>query len=223
MKKRLLVFVCVWLSALLLLASNQARARDGPLIPSQHNLPFVPASPKPEPPTEIPLPEELPRIPKAKPTPTISEGTRVTAELKVKRCALYEPIIVRWIEMEKSPDDDFYNLTFDDLPMLMAIMAAESGCDPSVVSSADAIGLFQIIPRDWLPFGKKLKNNSYNIYTGLWMLDRTLTKTGGDWRTTIAWWNCGQPKVEADECGSKGGYNFADHVIEFWKPLFEKE
>jgi hypothetical protein len=128
------------------------------------------------------------------------------------------------MEMDKAPSDDFYNLTLDDIPLILAIMAKESACNPDAISNDghESVGLFQIIPRDWLPFGGKVKQNAANVFTGLWMLDRTLTKTGGDWRTTLAYWNCGQPKVEADACGTKGGYHFADHVISFWLPLFTK-
>ncbi len=150
----------------------------------------------------------------------MSEGTKVTAELKVKRCGLYEKIVVRWIEMEKSEKDEFHNLTLDDVPLIMAVMAAESGCDPNVVSSANAIGLMQVIPRDWLP---DVRSDGMNVYTGMLILDRSITIADGDVRYALAAYNCGFVKVDADECGTKGGVHYADKVLNFWKPLFSKE
>ena len=150
----------------------------------------------------------------------MSEGTRVTAELKVKRCGLYEKIVVRWLTMEMAEKDKFHNLTLDDVPLIMAVMAGESGCDPDVKSSAGAIGLMQVIPRSWLP---DVRSDGMNVYTGILILDRSIDLAAGDVRLALAFYNCGVPKVEADACGTKGGLAYADKVLNFWKPLFVKE
>jgi len=150
----------------------------------------------------------------------MTDAVRVTAEMKVKRCALYEKIVVRWFEMEMAAEHDFHNLTIDDTDLVLAVMAAESGCDPDVESGAGAIGLMQVIPRDWLP---DVRSDSMNVYTGMYILDRSIDIADGDVRYALAFYNCGEPKVLADECGTKGGLHYADKVLNFWLPLFSKE
>ena len=196
----------------------QAQARDGPTSITQTPTPAATATATPSPSsTPFPTPAE-PKPPRQTQTPT-PDGVAVSAGWTVNRCQPYVRIVVRWLEMEMSPGDGFDHLTLDDLPLILSIMAAESGCDPHTESYAGAIGLMGVIPRDWLP---DVRTNGLNVYTGMYILDRTLTKTDGDLRRALGAYNCGFVKLDANECGSRGGYAYAEHVLHFWLPLFTK-
>ena len=217
-RKILIAAWASWFVVVVILVSSRAQARDGPLIPTHTITPSVTPTSSPTP-TKTPRPTATP-TPTRIPTPTLEPGVAVTANYKVRRCALYEKIIVRWIEMEKSPKDEFHNLTLDNVPLVMAIMAAESGCDPYVKSSAGAIGLMQVIPRPWYA---DVRQNGMNVYVGMYILDRSIDLADGDVRLALAFYNCGVPKVEADACGTKGGVHYADKVLDFWLPFFIQE
>ena len=194
----------------------QVEARAGPeLISTSPPTSTVTATVNPSPfPTSIKTPTSI-----SIPTPT-PNGVEVTAMLTVKRCLQYNRIIIRWIEMEKAEKDDFHNLTLDNVPLVMAIMAAESSCVPHTKSSAGAIGLMQVLPRDWLP---DVRSNGMNVYTGMYILDRSISNADGDVRLALAWYNCGEIGVAENKCGAKGGYVYAENVLNFWLPYFVKE
>jgi hypothetical protein len=204
---------------MLLIASTfgcQVEARAGPELtstppPTSTETATVNLSP-------VPTPIKIP-ISISTPTPN---GVEVTAMLTAKRCLQYKHIAVRWIEMEKEEKDEFHNLTLDEVPLVMAIMAAESGCEPHLTSNDghSSIGLMQIIPRDWLP---DVRTNGMNIYIGMYILDRSIDLADGDLRLALAYYNCGVPKVEANKCGKNGGVNYAEKVLNFWLPYFTKE
>lgn len=182
--------------------------------------PTTTPSPEPPPTPPEPTPTETPEPPATEtpePTETPDPAIEVTARYKVRRCLLYVSIPTRWITMEMAPEHAFHNLTLEDVPLVMAIMAAESGCDEDVESGAGAIGLMQVIPRDWLP---DVRSNGMNVYTGMYILDRSIDLADGDVRFALAYYNCGVPKVEEGSCGSKGGLVYADKVLDFWLPRF---
>jgi len=153
-------------------------------------------------------------LPEPVPTPN---GWMVTALETVERCHHYGRIVDFWFEMDKAPEDDFYYLGPEHKNLILAVMAAESACLPDQVSSADAVGLMQVIPRPWYP---GVHSNNLNVYWGMYILDRSIMK-GGCIRNGLAAYNCGFVKLRAGECGSKGGYHYADNVLGFWLPLFE--
>lgn len=220
-------FALIAFFAVALVASTlggNVEARAGPQPVPTPPPPTATATVNPTPtltPTSTPYPTSTP-TPTPIPTPTMSPGVEVTARLKVNRCMLYAKIPVRWIEMEKAPKDDFHNLTLDDVPLIMAIMVAESGCDPHAVSSDGhgSTGLMQVIPRPWYA---DVSGNGMNVYVGMYIFDRSLDLSDGDKRLALAYYNCGVPKVEADACGTKGGVHYADKVLNFWLPLIEEK
>jgi hypothetical protein len=212
------VVATIFLIVIVMLGWSSVETGAGPPL---DEITITPLSP-PTPPEPTPPPTETPEPPATeipKPTSTPDPAIEVTANYKVRRCLLYAEIPERWIVMEKAPKDQFNNLTLDDVPLVLAVMAAESGCDPHLTSTDGyaSIGLMQIIPRDWLP---NVRSNGMNVYTGMYILDRSIDLAYGDVRLALAYYNCGVPKVEADACGSHGGLNYADKVLDFWLPRF---
>lgn len=106
-------------------------------------------------------------------------------------------------------------------PLILAVIAAESGGNPRARSRAGAIGLMQIIPRSWIGTEAELFDPNYNVRAGTWHLSLSLQLADGDLRTALAYYNCGPARVEADRCGTYGGYIYADDVLDHWVPLFE--
>ena len=156
------------------------------------------------------------------PTPTMEPGVAVTAHWKVRRVLTYKRNVEWWLAMEKEPDHDFLWLTDEYIPLILAVMAAESGGDPKLVSSAGAIGLMQVIPRSWTASESRLFTPSINIYWGMYILDRSLNLAEMDLRYGLAYYNCYIEKVHNDGCGSKGGVHYADKILTFWLPLIEE-
>lgn len=154
--------------------------------------------------------------PLATPVPT-PDGIMVTAQWTVERCAQYERVIYHWLDMEKSPEDDFIHLTEAHVPLVLSVMAKESACLPDV-TDGQSIGLMQVIPRPWLP---DVRSNAMNIYTGMYILDRCIELSDGDILKALAYYNCGVDKVERDACGARGGIHYAEDVLSFWLPLFK--
>jgi hypothetical protein len=169
-------------------------------------------------PEPIPIPEPLPLprkvvTPVATPQPT---GEEVTAQLIARRCVYYTNTTLGWLKRE---DSNFNVLTTEDLPLILAVMAQESACDPNMVSTDGhgSVGLMQVIPRDWL--GACLDEIPCNIYWGIWILDRSIDQHGLE--KGLAVYNCSLEKVEADLCGPYGGMNYADKILNYWLPYFE--
>ena len=194
---------------------SQVRARDGPTSTTQTPTATATATVTPSPsstpsptPTKTTTPSPTPQI-----TPT-PDGVEVTAMMTANRCLYYKRIVVYWMEMEKAERDDFHNLTMDDVPLVLAVMAMESACLDNV-TDGQSLGLMQVIPRPWYP---GTNNNGMNVYWGMYILDRSIDLAEGDVRYALAYYNCGVPKVEADACGSRGGLNYAEKVLSFWYP-----
>ena len=136
-----------------LLLYSQVRARDGPIsitqTPTATAMATVTPSPSSTPSptateTKTPSPSPTPQIP---PTP---DGVEVTAMMTANRCLYYKRIVVYWMEMDKAEGDDFHNLTMDDVPLVLAVMAMESACLDNV-TDGQSLGLMQVIPRPWYP------------------------------------------------------------------------
>ena len=123
------------------------------VTPSPSSTPFpTPAEPKP------------PRYTSQK-TPTLIPAIEVTADMTVRRCLYYKRIVVHWMEMEMSSDDAFHNLTMDDVPLVLAVMAMESACMDNV-TDGQSLGLMQVIPRPWYP---GTNHNNMNVYWGMYI------------------------------------------------------
>ena len=156
--------------------------------------------------------------PLATPVPT-PDGVIVTAQMTAERCGQYKRVVDHWLEMDKSPEDDFIHLDKTHVPLVLSVMAKESACLTDV-SDGQSIGLMQVIPRPWLP---DVRSNGMNIYTGMYILDRSIELADGDVALALAYYNCGVPKVEADACGKRGGKHYAQDVLTFWYPYFMVE
>ncbi len=149
------------------------------------------------------------------PTP-IPDGVRVTAEMTVWRCQKYGRIVDHWLNMDMKPSDSFRHVSEDHRQLIMAIMAKESSCLEDATDGL-SYGLMQVIPRPWLP---NAYSNNTNVLAGMYILDGCLELSGGDVELALAFYNCGQPKVEENACGSRGGIHYAADVLSFWLPLF---
>lgn len=109
-----------------------------------------------------------------------------------------------------------------DTPLILAVGAAESECLMETVSSAGAIGIMQVIPRPWLASEHRLKQTPYNFYYGMHVLDGAIELAEGDLRFALAYYNCSVDNVKRNQCGTKGGLNYARDVLEFWMPIVEQ-
>jgi soluble lytic murein transglycosylase-like protein len=139
------------------------------------------------------------------------------------------PAVPGWMiyntRMWKSLVDRWHD-EFPNVPkaLVYSIIAKESQGFPYLVSEDGhgSVGLMQIIPRSWTNTERKLKNPNINIYVGTWMLSNILERSNGDMRYTLAVYNCGDKGVKENKCGTRGGYVYADDVLETYYPIFRK-
>lgn len=112
--------------------------------------------------------------------------------------------------------------------IVLSIIAQESSGRPCVISTdgSGSVGLMQISPKPWRGTVTDTANTiselcdpETNIRMGTKMLVQILSQAGGDMRTALAAYNCGW-KVLTQDCGSHGGYNYADRILEHWLPQF---
>lgn len=107
-----------------------------------------------------------------------------------------------------------------DTDIILSIIAAESRGHPRVVNaSSGATGLMQCIPQPWTASQERLKIPKVNIQCGLWILDNSMRTAGGDWFTALRYYLCG-PELgrEWQICGAR----YADKVLKFWLPFFDR-
>jgi len=152
------------------------------------------------------------------PTPTATPyplAVQVTAEIVVDRCRRYENQIRYWLEWEHS---GYHILTTEDIPLILAVMANESACNPYVVSSKGAIGVMQVMPKPYYP--TCLHQTPCNIHWGIWILDRAIEMHGLE--MGLAAYNCSLKGIANDACGPTGGIHYSERVMEFWLPFFEE-
>ena len=199
-------------------------AREGPLIPEPSETVIPTVTPRP---TSTPT-QTATTIPTPTPTSTqtatpTDAAIDITAGIKVRRCLFYRGLIEQWIRLEPS---EFDWLTMDHVALVLAVGAVESGCDNSLTSADghESVGIMQVIPKPWTASAELMKIPSVNIFWGMWILDRSFELAEGDPRLALAVYNCGWvDKVLEDRCGSTGGLNYADNVLDFWYPLFVNE
>ena len=133
--------------------------------------------------------------------------------------------VIRWLPIVEEYTEEYPYVTKE---LVLAVIAQESLGIPNVEDTAiayddgrGAIGLMQIIPFSWRPPASWLSVPENNIYWGMRILNQVIRENGV--RTGLAAYNCGLVKVEANACGSYGGYNYADKVLTYWMPAFEDE
>ena len=152
------------------------------------------------------------------PTPTLDPVIEITANHTVNR-------VLPWLgEIERINKNEDLKL---DPVLVLAVMAAESGGDHSVVSYASACGLMQVIPKTYHELSKSqiCGSPTGNIYQGMyilrWAIDYAEKK---GYEPAISWglsmYNCSEEGVLNDRCGSTGGWHYQKHVLEFWYPRF---
>jgi len=100
-----------------------------------------------------------------------------------------------------------------DPNLIAAVMTMESGGNPNAVSRSGAIGLMQIMGmhscQTFDPDG--------NISCGVFILATYYHRAGDDWRTGLAYYNCGERGVKESRCGTTGGYAYADKVLNLYQ------
>lgn len=164
-------------------------------------------------PAPYPTPDDMPKaIPSATSTPRPT-GEEVTAEIVVRLCEYYRPIVEMW---------------YDDFPIdpniILALMAQESACNPTATDGV-SVGLMQVTPKSWTLTEEWLWQPKWNIWQGMWMLYGNLTheteNPEQDMHRALAAYNCGWTSLNADKCLYFGGPVYADKVLYYWLPHFE--
>jgi hypothetical protein len=193
---------------LLIVASIVPRARAGPTeaVPTVTDTPTATVTATPIP-TATATPTPTSTIePTA--TPTTDPVIEISSQYKVDRSLIY----LDTIRLLNEYDLDPY--------LVVSVIAAESGGDPSIVSYAGACGPMQVIPKPWYPYkASDICHSSWaNLIMGMRILRAAIDNADGDLRLGLAYYNCSEESVHNDGCGSKGGIHYADNVLEFWYP-----
>jgi hypothetical protein len=205
------------LLALVLLGASVSEPASAKEVPKQIT-PTATVTPSPTnspTPTVTRIPEPTPTI-TTTPTPTLSPVVEITANHTVNR-------VLPWLgEIERINKNEDLKL---DPVLVLAVMAAESGGDHSVVSYASACGLMQVIPRHYheLSAYDICHSRVGNIYQGMYILRWALDfaeSEGLSLEYGVSFYNCSVDGVMNDRCGSQGGLNYADNVLNFWYPRF---
>ena len=210
---RLLALAAIFVASGTIPAESH-RAREGPLIPP--TIEYTPTLPLTNTPTEIPPSPTPTPVPTATPTPTPTTDPviEITAGYKV------EAVVIWLREVERI--NEWEDLGHDPA-LVLAVMAAESGGDHSVVSYAGACGLMQVIPRHYHELSAKdiCSSRTGNIYMGMYILRWALDfaeEEGLPLEYGVAFYNCSVEGVMNDRCGSQGGLHYAESVLNFWYP-----
>ena len=144
-----------------------------------------------------------------------TEGEVVTATATAGRCERY-----RWMVEQTA---EHYPL---DVDVVLAVMAQESACIPSIVSHDGSVGLMQVVIREWTATAQEMKNARVSIEWGMYFLYSALYhdehNPNRDMWLALAAYNCGWETLNKDECLSFGGPAYADRVLEFWLPYFQE-
>ena len=82
-----------------------------------------------------------------------------------------------------------------DPKLVSAVVEAESGGDQSVISSAGAIGVMQLMPETAASLGVDPYDTRQNIEGGTMYLSRMIKNFGGDLRKAVAAYNAGPQAV----------------------------
>jgi len=161
-------------------------------------------------PTRTPTPTNTP-LPTVTPTPTLGRVAHVTTENTID-------MVMPWGYYVEQME------TYDlETALILSVMAAESAGNPSLVSHAGACGLMQVIWKPWLGVSKGTlcSNSLKNIEIGIRILKGAIdiaNERDEDLRYALAYYNCSLENVHADRCGTHGGLNYADKVLNFWLP-----
>lgn len=167
-------------------------------------------------PLSIPTPEKVPTVVPSKTSTPRPTGEEVTAEIVVRLCEYYRPLVEGW---------------YDEFPIdpniVLAVMAQESACNPNEMSDDgySTIGLMQIAVKPWTLAEEYLWQPRWNIWQGMYMLNANINNEEEnpekDMHRALAAYNCGWTSLNADVCLYFGGPVYADKVLYYWLPYFE--
>jgi len=106
-----------------------------------------------------------------------------------------------------------------DPKLVSAVVEAESGGDQSVISSAGAIGVMQLMPETAASLGVDPYDKAQNIDGGTKYLSQMLNNFGGDVRKAVAAYNAG-PQAVRDYNGVppyRETQAYVDRVLDIYK------
>jgi hypothetical protein len=120
---------------------------------------------------------------------------------------------------------EMYEYDLDPI-LVLSVIAAESGGDPSVVSYAGACGPMQVMWKPWYGYSESaICNSSWaNLIVGMRILLSAIDiadDRGLPFEYALAFYNCSEESVMNNRCGAKGGLFYADDVLEFWYPRIQ--
>ena len=127
----------------------------------------------------------------------------------------WKPLVSRW-------HSAFPGLSTE---LVLAVIAQESQGFPDAISgdTAQSVGLMQVTPRPWTATTEQLLEPALNVYLGMWILDSAIKNSDGDVRRGLAGYNCGFVSLDAGLCHPRGGWAYADRVLNYWLPAFMPE
>ncbi len=129
---------------------------------------------------------------------------------------MWQPIIIEQMANHQT----WGNLS---VPLIEAVIAEESYGIQKIESYAGAVGLMQVVPKNWSwrPSDDLLRSSpTVNIATGMGILTQAIRENDGNVFRALALYNCGEQRLEANECGERGGYAYALKVLAVNCPVF---
>lgn len=159
-----------------------------------------------------------PNTGKWQPTPPAEE----VPEWLVNNVIRWRPLIQRW-----QLEFPYLHGTHGEA-LVMAVIAQESQgfADPNAVMGwphdrVGSVGLMQVSPHSGRPSADRLLDPTLNTYWGMRILNSAIEQEEGWVAMGLARYNCGpRQKIEADDCGSKGGMHYARRVLDHYYPVF---
>ena len=120
-------------------------------------------------------------------------------------------VLVLRYSMERDLDPD----------LVMSVITVESAWDPRARSSADAVGLMQVMPfwTDRLDYGKNLRDPETNIRYGTYILRFYLDMYNNNYVDALSAYNRGPYLVNKDKKQGKRGSMFSERVLRVFNKL----
>ena len=117
--------------------------------------------------------------------------------------------IVRWAVASHVPPD-----------IVAGVILYESGGSPDKVGYAGEIGLMQVFPNtiegfEWREGAtpEVLYDPNMNISWGTAILSVAKLQANGNYRNALGAYNCGWDGLREKQCGTYGGYAYADKIL----------
>jgi len=107
-----------------------------------------------------------------------------------------------------------------DPAVVLAVIAVESMGDVDMIGSHGEIGPMQVVPRPWTGTPEQLRDELYNIRTGVNILEQNVEDYGLE--DGLAYYNCG-PRSLMSRCGDAYAELVIEHVPAFREALEDYE